>query len=79
MSRVSHIVSLLTNLTDIQVEALTPVGRRLLREQLERVHRMVADAATASDARRAMAPEGSEPRRGRAAFLDELRDGQGRD
>jgi hypothetical protein len=79
MGRASHIISLLTGLTDTQIGALTPIDRRLLQAQLERVHRMVAGATTSSDACRATAPEGGEPKRSRAAFLDELRDGRGRD
>jgi hypothetical protein len=79
MSRASHIISLLTSLTDRQIDAMAPVDRRLLQDQLERVHRMVAGATIMSDARKAMVPEGGEPKRGKAAFLDELRDGQGRE
>ena len=78
MSRASHIISLLSSLTDDQIVTLAPVDRRLLQDQLERVHRMVAGARIISDARKATAREG-EPKRSTAAFLDELRDGQGRE
>jgi hypothetical protein len=79
MSRASHIIGLLADLTDDQVDALAPVDRRLLRDQLERVHRMVAGVPTASEARGATASERGEPKCGKAAFLDELRDGRGRE
>ena len=79
MSRASYIISLLTNLTDNQIDALAPVDRRLLQDQLERVHRMVTGATTVSAARNATAPEGGEPKRSKAAFLEELRDGRGRE
>jgi hypothetical protein len=78
MSRASNIISLLSSLTDDQVVTLAPVDRRLLQDQLERVHRMVAGARIISDARKATSGEG-EPKRSTAAFLDELRDGQGRE
>jgi hypothetical protein len=79
MSRANHIVGLLTSLTDSQINALAPIDRRLLRDQLERVYRMVACATTMSDAQKSAAPEGGTPKRGKAAFLDELRDGRGRE
>ena len=79
MNGASRIISLLTSLTDDQIETLAPVDRRLLQKQLERVHGMVAGATIMSDARKATTPEAGEPKRGRAAFLDELLDGQGRD
>ncbi len=66
MSRASHIFFLLTSLTDNEIDALAPADRQLLQGQLERVHRMVTGAIVVSDVRR-------------AAFLDELRDGQGRE
>ena len=67
MSRASHIFCMLTNLTEAEIEDLATVDRQLLQEQLERVHRMVIRASIMNDARRA------------AAFLDELRDGRGRE
>jgi hypothetical protein len=79
MGHASHILGLLASLTDNQIDALAPVDRRLLRDQLERVHRMVVGAAILSEARRATASEGGEPRCSTAAFLDELRDGRGRE
>jgi hypothetical protein len=79
MSRASDIISLLTSLTDDQIDPLTPVDRRLLKDQLERVHGMVTGATIMSDARKATAPQGGEPAPSKAAFLDELRDGQGRE
>jgi hypothetical protein len=78
MSRASHIFWLLTSLTDSEIDALAPVDRRLLQDQLERVHRMLTGATTASD-RKAAAPESEEAKRSKAAFLDELRDGRGRE
>jgi hypothetical protein len=79
MSRANHIISLLTSLTDDQIDTLAPIDRRLLKDQLERVHGMVTGATIMSAARKATAPEGGEPAPGKAAFLDELRDGQGRE
>jgi hypothetical protein len=79
MSRISEIIGLLTGLTDNQIEALAPVDRRLLQDQLERVERIVTGATIMSDDRKATLPEGSESMRGKAAFLDELRDGRGRE
>jgi hypothetical protein len=69
----------LTSLTDSQIDALTPVDRRRLKDQLERVHRMITGATIMSDARKATSPEDGEPECGKAAFLDELRDGKGRE
>jgi hypothetical protein len=79
LGHASHIIGLLASLTDNQVDALAPVDRRLLRDQLERVHRMIAGATILSEARPAAASEGGEPGCGKAAFLDELRDGRGRE
>jgi hypothetical protein len=79
MSHASHIIGLLTSLSDNQVDALAPVDRQLLRDQLERVHRMVTGAMTLSEARRATAAAGGGLNRSKAAFLDELRDGRGRE
>jgi hypothetical protein len=79
MSCASHIINLLTRLTDDQIEALAPIDRRLLQHQLERLHRMVTGTTITSDARKATAPEGGQSRRSKAAFLDELRDGRGRE
>lgn len=79
MSCASYIISLLTNLTDNQIDGLAPVDRQLLQDQLERVHRMVTGATTMSDSRKATAPEGGEPNRSKAAFLEELSDGRGRE
>jgi hypothetical protein len=79
MSQGSHVISLLTSLTSKQIDALTPVDRRLLKDQLERVHSMVTGATIMSDARKATVTESGEPKRSKAAFLDELRDGQGRE
>ena len=73
MSRASHIFWLLTSLTDNEIDALAPVDRRLLQEQIERVHRILTGA------RKATAPEGDEAKRSKADFLDELRDGRGRE
>jgi hypothetical protein len=79
MSRAGDIIGLLTSLTRSQIDALAPIDRRLLQDQLERVHRMVTATTTMSDARRDTTPEAGEPRRSKAAFLDELRDGRGRE
>jgi hypothetical protein len=79
MSHASHIIGLLASLTDDQVDALAPVDRRLLRDQLERVHCMLAGAATLSEARLPAALEGGGAGCSKAAFLDELRDGRGRE
>jgi hypothetical protein len=79
MSRISEIIILLTSLTDNQIEALPPVDRRLLQDQLARVQRIVTGATAASDDRKVTLPEGGESKRGKAAFLDELRDGRGRE
>ena len=78
MSRANHITSLLSDLTHSQIDLLAPVERRVLQDQLERVLRMVAGTSATSDARKAGATK-DEPKRGRAAFFDELRDGQGRE
>ncbi|HEY7551372.1 MAG TPA: hypothetical protein VH913_17885 [Hyphomicrobiaceae bacterium] len=78
-SHIIDIIGLLASLTDNQVDALAPVDRRLLQDQLERVHRMVAGATILNEARPAAASEGGAPRCGKAAFLDELRDGRGRE
>jgi hypothetical protein len=78
-SHIIDIIGLLASLTDNQVDALAPVDRRLLRDQLERVHRVVAGATILNEARPAAASGGGEPRCGKAAFLDELRDGRGRE
>ena len=74
MSRISEVIGLLTGLTDNQIEALAPVDRRLLQDQLERVQRIAM-----IDDRKAKLREGGEFNRGKAAFLDELRDGRGRE
>ena len=79
MSRISEIISLLTSLTDNQIDALAPVDRQRLQDQLERVQRIVTGATIVSRARSAIPPEGGEPKRGKSAFLDELRDGRGRE
>jgi hypothetical protein len=79
VSRASHIFFPLTSLTDDAIDALAPGDRRLLQGQLERVHRMVAGATVVSGARKDAALEGGEARRSKAAFLDELRDGWGRE
>jgi hypothetical protein len=79
MSRISEIIGLLTSLTDKQIEALAPGDRRRLQDQLERAQRIVTSATIMSDDRKATLPEGSKPNRGKAAFLDELRDGRGRE
>jgi hypothetical protein len=79
MSRISEIIDLLTSLTDNQIEALAPADRRLLQDQLERVERIVTGAAIVSDDRKAKRHEGGQSMRGKAAFLDELRDGRGRE
>ena len=78
MSRISEVIGLLTGLTDNQIEALAPVDRRLLQDQLERVQRIVT-AHVMIDDRKATLREGGESNRGKAAFLDELRDGRGRE
>jgi hypothetical protein len=69
----------LTSLTNDQIDALAPVDRQLLRHQLERVHHLIAGGPGMSDVRRAMSPEGGEREHRKAAFLDELRDGKGRE
>lgn len=79
MSRASHIFWLLTSLTDNEIDALAPVDRRLLQDQLERVQRMLTGATIASDAPKVTAPESEKAKRSKAAFLDELRDGRGRE
>ena len=77
MSRVSEIISLLTSLTDSQIAASAPAELRRLQDQLERVQRIVSGTTIARSAGRTP-PEGAS-KRGKAAFLDELRDGRGRD
>ena len=67
MSCANHIISLLTSLTDDQIDTLAPVDRRLLKDQLERVHGMVTGATIMSDARKATAPGGGDSKRSRAA------------
>jgi hypothetical protein len=79
MDHASYIIGLLASLTDNQIDALAPLDRRLLRDQLERVHCMVAGATILSEACPAAASEGGGPGCSKAAFLDELRDGRGRE
>jgi hypothetical protein len=67
MKHASHVFCLLTNLTEEEIDELAPIDRQLLQQQLERVHRMVVRASIVNDARKA------------AAFLEELRDGRGRE
>jgi hypothetical protein len=69
MSRASEITAQLASLDRDQVAAMVPQDRRLLVAQLERVHRIATTEETISAAREAT----------RAEFINELRDGRGRE
>jgi hypothetical protein len=69
MSLAHTITRLLTGLTPAKVGAMVPQDRRMLVAQLERVHRIATTEETVSAAREAT----------RAEFINELRDGRGRE